>query len=53
MIFSCMVIACVIAAFSLGVLFALALPAWFLVVVQSVFIIMLVAIIFKPRRRKF
>lgn len=53
MIFSCMVIACIIAAFSLGVLLALALPAWFLVVVQSVLIIALVGIIFKPKRRKF
>ena len=53
MIFSCMVIACIIAAFSLGVLFALALPAWFLVVVQSILIISLVVIIFKPKRRKF
>ncbi len=53
MIFSCMVIVCIIAAFSLGVLFALALPAWFLVVVQSVLIITLVVIIFKPKRRKF
>ena len=40
-----MVIACIIAAFSLGVLFALALPAWFLVVMQSVLIIALVAIV--------
>jgi len=48
-----MVIACIIAAFSLGVLFALALPAWFLVVVQSILIISLVVIIFKPKRRKF
>jgi len=53
LIFSCMVIACIIAAFSLGVLFALALPAWFLVVVQSILIISLVVIIFKPKRRKF
>lgn len=54
MIFSCMVIACIIAAFSIGVLFALALPAWFLVVLQSVLIIALVFIIFKPKKhRKF
>ncbi|MEE1043382.1 MAG: hypothetical protein UH854_05405 [Clostridia bacterium] len=51
MIFSCLVIACIIAAFSLGVLFALALPAWFLVVLQSLFILMLVGFIIKPRRR--
>lgn len=51
MIFSCMVIACIIAAFSLGVLLALALPAWFLVIIQSLLIMALVLIIFKPKRR--
>ncbi len=53
MIFSCMVIACIIAAFSVGVLFALALPAWFLVVLQSILIISLVCMFVKPKRRKF
>ena len=49
--FSCMVITCLIAAFTVGILLALALPSWVLVVIQSLLIMTLVCFIIKPRRR--
>lgn len=51
MIFSCVVITALIAAFSAGILFALALPAWLLVVIQTVCILTLCWFILKPHRR--
>ncbi|MBQ6907952.1 MAG: hypothetical protein IJQ28_06195 [Clostridia bacterium] len=52
MILSCVVVAGLIAAFTAGILLALALPAWILVIIQSILIMVLVWFILKPKKRR-
>jgi len=46
------VVAFLIGAFTAGVLLALALPTWVLVIIQSILIIILIWFIVKPRKKK-